>query len=76
MVYNKNEINAAPRLAIVLPCFNESESIKQASDELSAIIKEMIDKCLVAENSYLFFVDDGSSDSTWSATADLHTRRP
>jgi len=76
MVYNKNEINAAPRLAIVLPCFNESESIKQASDELSAIIKEMIDKCLVAENSYLFFVDDGSSDSTWSAIEDLHKSRP
>ncbi|OGC03104.1 hypothetical protein A3H38_04340 [candidate division WOR-1 bacterium RIFCSPLOWO2_02_FULL_46_20] len=72
MSNNENKVNAAPRLSIVLPCFNERESIKQASDELSALLKEMIDKSLIAENSYLFFVDDGSSDGTWSAIEDLH----
>lgn len=72
MVDNDNEIRVAPRLAIVLPCFNERESIKQASDELSTLIKEMVGKGLIAEDSYLFFVDDGSSDGTWSAIEDLH----
>ena len=72
MIHNDNEIRVAPRLAIVLPCFNEIESIKQSSDELSTIIKEMVAKGMVAENSYLFFVDDGSTDGTWSAIEALH----
>lgn len=72
MVYNDDEKRGAPQLAIVLPCFNERESTKQASDELSAILKEMVNKELVTDNSYLFFVDDGSSDGTWSAIEALH----
>lgn len=71
---NCNEIRVAPRLAIVLPCFNESESIKLASDELFEIIREMVSKGMVAENSYIFFVDDGSTDGTWTAIESLHKR--
>jgi glycosyltransferase involved in cell wall biosynthesis len=76
MFDSKNEMNTAPRLAIVLPCFNESESIKQAYDELSAIIKKTVEQGLVAENSYLFFVDDGSTDGTWAAIEALHKSYP
>lgn len=63
---------AAPRLAIVLPCFNESESIPQAVIVLSALLKEMTNDGLISEDSYLFFVDDGSSDGTWAAIEELH----
>lgn len=76
MINNNNATRAAPRLAIVLPCFNEFESIKQAAEELSLIIKEMLNSGLVAENSYLFFVDDGSSDGTWSAIEALNQTSP
>lgn len=56
---------AVPRLAIVLPCLNEHESIGYAVRELSAIIKDATGLKLIAENSFLFFVDDGSTDETW-----------
>ncbi len=41
---NKEEINLPIRLAIVLPCFNENESIELAASELSSLITEMTDE--------------------------------
>ena len=35
-------ISEAPRLAIVLPCFNESESIENAVTQLTALIQEWL----------------------------------
>jgi glycosyltransferase involved in cell wall biosynthesis len=32
----------------------------------------MVSKSLIAENSFLYFVDDGSSDGTWTEIEDLH----
>lgn len=55
----------APRLAIVLPCFNEGESIHNAVAVLTAIMQELSDEELISKESYIFFVDDGSSDDTW-----------
>jgi glycosyltransferase involved in cell wall biosynthesis len=64
--------NLAIRLALVLPCFNEKESIVYAVSELSTLIKEMADEGLVSRNSYILFVDDGSTDETWATILQLH----
>lgn len=55
----------APRLAIVLPCFNEAESIDHAVERLTTILDESAEADLISRDSYLFFVDDGSSDESW-----------
>jgi len=65
MIGNENVNNIAPRLALVLPCYNESESIDYAVVQLMALIQELAKEGLISKDSYLFFVDDGSTDETW-----------
>jgi glycosyltransferase involved in cell wall biosynthesis len=66
MIGNENVNNIAPRLALVLPCYNESESIDYAVTQLMALIQELAKEGLISKDSYLFFVDDGSTDETWA----------
>ncbi len=56
----------ATRLAIVVPCHNESESVNHAVTQLTALLLELANEGLTSNNSYLFFVDDGSTDETWA----------
>jgi glycosyltransferase involved in cell wall biosynthesis len=55
-----------PRLAIVLPCFNERASIAYAATELINVVQKLIEEGLISGNSYLYFVDDGSTDESWA----------
>jgi glycosyltransferase involved in cell wall biosynthesis len=68
--------NQAPRLAIVLPCFNERESIGYAVTKLSALIKQLADDKMISEDSYILFVDDGSTDDSWSVIESLNRDSP
>jgi len=54
------------RLAIVVPCYNEEEVLKIASEALRGVLKDLIDKKKIAENSFVLFVNDGSKDNTWA----------
>jgi polyisoprenyl-phosphate glycosyltransferase len=55
-----------PRLAIVVPCFNEELVIGETVQRLLAMLRDLREKGQVASESFLFFVDDGSADKTWS----------
>ena len=48
-----------PTLAIVVPCFNEQETIAFAVDTLLEHLDRMIADRTVSARSFLFFVDDG-----------------
>lgn len=65
-----------PRLAIVIPCYNEEEVLPETKKRLVPLIQGMIDKGLVAANSYVVFVDDGSKDKTWNLIHDAHLESP
>ncbi len=54
-----------PQVAIVVPCFNEGKNIEYVVETLSKIINDLIAKNLIAANSYIYFVDDGSEDDSW-----------
>lgn len=62
----------APRLAIVLPCFNERDSIRYAATELLVILRKLSEDKQISKDSYLFFVDDGSTDETWAIIEELN----
>ncbi|MCW3789053.1 glycosyltransferase family 2 protein [Plebeiibacterium sediminum] len=52
-------------LSVVVPLFNEEESLKELFDWVDRVLKE-------SEITYeLLFVDDGSTDSSWSVVEDL-----
>lgn len=72
MIINGHSISEAPQLAIVLPCHNESESIDHAVTQLTTLIQELADEGLISKKSYLFFVDDGSTDESWSIIEKLN----
>lgn len=61
-----------PRLAIVVPCFNEEESLRHSCSVLIGYLDYLQEKGLVAPDSFILFCDDGSHDSTWQIIKDLH----
>lgn len=54
-----------PLLAVVVPCFNESEVLEKTAPRLTAVMEGLIAQGKIEEKSYLLFVDDGSLDETW-----------
>lgn len=53
------------RLAIILPCLNEEEILPTTIAELSLLLDTLKREHKVADDSFLLFVDDGSTDATW-----------
>lgn len=60
-----------PVLAIIVPCFNEEEVIKQSYFELSAVLQGLIEKQKISPKSFICFIDDGSKDKTWEKISKL-----
>jgi polyisoprenyl-phosphate glycosyltransferase len=65
-----------PRLAIVVPCFNEELVIGETVRRLAAVLRDLREKGQVAPDSFLFFVDDGSVDKTWRLLCELNESNP
>lgn len=65
-----------PRLAVIIPCFNEELCIESTVEKLLVVFKSLIEKNKITRNSYLYLVDDGSVDSTWDLIVDMHNRNP
>lgn len=59
-------------LYFVVPCYNEQEVLPETSKRLLAKLMDMISRGMVAENSRILFVNDGSKDATWSIIEHLH----
>ncbi len=64
----------APLLAIIVPCYNEEEALPHTAPKLIEVLKDLISENLVRGDSYLLFVDDGSTDSTWEFLRSLKER--
>lgn len=58
-----------PVLTIVVPCFNEEEVFQETSHQLTEVVDDLIEEKLIAEDSKILFVDDGSKDRTWALIA-------
>ena len=53
-----------PRLYIVIPCYNEEEVLPITAPMFRGQIEKMVQQGLIAENSRVMFVNDGSKDKT------------
>ena len=67
----KKTVNS-PKLAIVVPCYNEELVVKNTAARLKELLQSLIEKELIARNSFIYFVDDGSQDKTWLLIEELH----
>jgi glycosyltransferase involved in cell wall biosynthesis len=61
----------APRLAIIVPCFNEEEVLPTASAALGTLLDDLVRDGVADPLSYVLWVDDGSQDRTWALIAGL-----
>ena len=61
--------NPATQLAIVVPCYNEEEVLPEACARLSALVARLQKIGKIGPASRIYFVDDGSLDSTWELIA-------
>ena len=64
------------KLAIVVPCYNEEEVLKIASEALRGVLDDLIHKGKIAEDSFILFVNDGSKDRTWELIEEEHKAHP
>ncbi len=62
------------KLAIIIPCYNEELIIKSTVETLLKVLDTLVSKGKISSESYIYLVDDGSKDSTWSIIEDLHSR--
>lgn len=60
------------RLATVSPCYNEEEVLRHSVERLTALFERMIADGLIAQDSMMVFVNDGSRDKTWQIISELH----
>lgn len=57
--------NAPPKLAIIVPCYNEEAAIEASFHALNDKLSRLIASQKVSAESFLCFVDDGSKDSSF-----------
>lgn len=60
-----------PRLAIIVPCYNEESVLPITAPMFRETLDSLIDEQLVSEDSAVVFVDDGSKDTTWQIITEL-----
>ena len=63
-------------LAIVIPCYNEEQVLGKAASVLLRLKEELVRKQKITADSFLLFVNDGSSDRTWQIIQTLHAGNP
>ena len=61
----------APRLFIVIPCYNEQEVLPITAPMFLEKIKGLTAAGKISEDSRVLFVNDGSKDKTWSIIEEL-----
>jgi len=67
---------AEPRLALVVPCYNEAEGLARTMDALADLLATLKKQGVIKQDSFAFYVDDGSCDATWSIIQERHESDP
>ena len=63
-----------PKLAIIVPCFNEELCVKSTVEQLLNVLNKLVNDRKIKSDSYIYLVDDGSVDRTWEIIQDYHDK--
>lgn len=61
-----------PKLAVIIPCYNEELCIKSTVIRLFEVFNHLIKLNKIKRDSYIYLVDDGSKDKTWRIITEMH----
>lgn len=60
------------KLIIVVPCYKEESVLAETTIRLSEVLDELVNCKQIASDSCILYVNDGSTDHTWSIISQLH----
>ncbi|MGV6995363.1 glycosyltransferase family 2 protein [Desulfovibrio sp. QI0430] len=66
----------APLLALVVPCYNEEETLPRTLDALAGLLTDLKEQGRVHAESFALYVNDGSRDRTWELLEERHASDP
>ena len=55
-----------PVIGIVSPCYNEEDVLNETAKLLSGLLLDLVDREVISNKSFVAFIDDGSTDNTWT----------
>lgn len=61
-----------PTLAIVVPCYKEEAVLHETHRRLSTLVDNLVSGKRISPESYILYVNDGSTDQTWPIIKDLY----
>lgn len=64
------------RLYVVVPCYNEEEVLPETARRLREKMTSLMERDIIAGDSRVLFVNDGSRDRTWELIGKLHAEDP
>lgn len=64
------------QLAIVVPCYNEEDVLPEMAARLLSLLARLAARGSISDRSLVYFVDDGSTDGTWSIISSLAQQQP
>lgn len=67
---------AEPVIAIVMPCYNDSEVLPLSVERLSGILDTLVAAGKISPQSFMLCVNDGSTDGTWQLINKFHKSDP
>ena len=67
---------STPRIAFVIPCYNEEEALHVTAGVLRKKVETLSAAHAISAESSIIFVDDGSADATWNEIEQLHQEAP
>jgi glycosyltransferase involved in cell wall biosynthesis len=71
---DKNRL--APKLTLVVPCYNEEDGLQDTATQLIDILNKLCKSGSINEQSRLCMIDDGSTDRTWEIICTLNKSEP
>lgn len=64
------------KLYLAIPCYNEEEVLLDSAEKLFNKFRQLIKSGKISKESRIVFIDDGSTDKTWSIIESLHEKIP
>lgn len=61
-----------PTVAFIIPCYNETDVLPLTIRTLQSLLMQWKEERLIAHDSFVLFVDDGSKDATWTCITEIH----